>query len=243
MRRGRVFPGGNAPVLGPGGEKLRLRRRGRRLGASGVRESWWNEGDGIVGEPELIRRASAGDAEAAGMLWQSSRRWVAAVLLAHKPREADLEDLLQEVAVAVVEKLGQLDDPSAFKGWLRSVAVNTARATGRKTTRRRGLLRLVRSGAGQAIESTPAAGAWVDPSGLERAERSRRLAELVHDLPEAYRECVLLRCVRGMSHAQIAEVTGLPETTVETRIARGRRALRELAQDSETTPSTQAVMP
>ncbi|MEO0630677.1 MAG: sigma factor-like helix-turn-helix DNA-binding protein, partial [Planctomycetota bacterium] len=48
---------------------------------------------------------------------------------------------------------------------------------------------------------------------------------------EAYRECVLLRCVRGMSHAQIAAVTGMPETTVETRIARGRRKLKELAHE------------
>jgi len=43
---------------------------------------------------------------------------------------------------------------------------------------------------------------------------------------------VLLRCARGMTHKQISEITGLPETTIETRIARGRRMLRELAQTS-----------
>ncbi|MGP1273314.1 MAG: RNA polymerase sigma factor [Phycisphaerales bacterium] len=187
----------------------------------------------------LIRRACAGDHEAAGRLWQANRRWVAAVLLAHKPVGTDLEDLLQEVALAVVEKLGQLDDPAAFRGWLRSVAVNAARATGRKRTRRRGLLRLVRA----EPDCEPAPGAWTDPGAVERAERSRRLVELVQELPEAYRECVLLRCVRGMSHAQIAEITGLPETTVETRIARGRRRLRELAEQASEERGAQAVMP
>lgn len=178
-----------------------------------------------MSETDLIRRASAGDAEAAGLLWQEHRPWVAAVVLAHKPREADLEDLLQEVALAVVEKLSQLSEPEAFRGWLRAVAVNTARATGRKQTRRRGLFRLARH------EVAPRAHGDAEPLRAEEAERNRRLLELVAELPEAYRECVLLRCVRGMSHAQIAAVTGLPETTVETRIARGRRTLKERARD------------
>lgn len=174
-------------------------------------------------EVELVRRASVGDAWAAGQLWQSNRRWVAAVVLAHKPRDTDLEDVLQEVALTVVQKLGQLDDPGAFRGWLRMVAVNASRATGRKRSRRRGLLRLVRPRQDEAPSDR------VDLAGLERAERSRRLMELVGELPAAYRECVLLRCVRGMTHAEIAGITGLPETTVETRIARGRRMLRDLA--------------
>lgn len=178
-----------------------------------------------MSEADLIHRASGGDAEAAGLLWQEHRRWVAAVVLAHKPREADLEDLLQEVALTVVEKLHQLTEPEAFRGWLRAVAVNAARATGRRQTRRKGILRLARNELAEASSGHD----FVDPSGVERAERSRKLIELVAELPEAYRECVLLRCVRGMSHAQIAAVTGMPETTVETRIARGRRKLKELA--------------
>lgn len=205
------------------------------MGASGGAVG--SEGDG-VSESDLVIRASGGDAEAAGLLWQEHRRWVAAVVLAHKPREADLEDLLQEVALIVVEKLHQLTEPEAFKGWLRAVAVNTARATGRKQTRRKGILKLAQ----HEMTDDGSKHDFVDPSGVERAERSRRLIELVSDLPEAYRECVLLRCVRGMSHAQIAAVTGMPETTVETRIARGRRKLKELAQGGSATNAPKAVL-
>ena len=63
----------------------------------------------------------------------------------------------------------------------------------------------------------------------ESEQRARKLGLLIGQLPDNYRECVLLRCARGMSHRQISDITGLPETTVETRIARGRRMLRELA--------------
>jgi RNA polymerase sigma-70 factor (ECF subfamily) len=170
-----------------------------------------------VDDSSLIERARAGDAEAAGLLWERHRRWVAAVALAHKRAGADLEDVLQDVALTMVSKLGQLGDAGLFRGWLRSVAVNAARAEGRKHGRRRGLLRLV---PGREADEAPAEQASAAAGGID---------SLLERLPAAYRECVLLRCVRGMSYAQISAITGLPETTLETRIARGRRLLRELA--------------
>ena len=185
-------------------------------------------------EAELVRRAGRGDPEAAGAIWQAHRRWIAAVVLAHKPKQADLEDLLQEVALTVVQKIDQLEDPGALRPWLRMVAVNTARADGRKQTRRKGLLRLIRPEA-RADENK------IRPETQARQERARELAALIDHLPENYRECVLLRCVRGMSHRQIGDITGLPETTVETRIARGRRMLRELATTGASAPRRMAV--
>lgn len=188
-------------------------------------------------EADLVRRAAAGDPRASELIWKAHRRWVAAVLLAHKPRQADLEDLLQEVALAVVQKISQLDDPAALKPWLRMIALNAARATGRKQTRRKGLLRLVRP---DLPDSTPATHDLSTQNTHLRQERARQLGSLIEHLPEAYRECVLLRCARGMTHKQIADITGLPETTVETRIARGRRMLRELALTSS--PATAAQL-
>jgi RNA polymerase sigma-70 factor (ECF subfamily) len=52
---------------------------------------------------------------------------------------------------------------------------------------------------------------------------------LAMNLDEGYREPLLLRCVQELSYREIGEILGLPETTVETRIARGRRMLREAA--------------
>ncbi len=183
-------------------------------------------------ESDLVRRAAAGDPRAAELIWKTHRRWIAAVLLAHKPRQADVEDLLQEVALAVVQKINQLDDPAALKPWLRMVAINAARATGRKQTRRKGLLRLVRPNVPEEGEGTSD---LTTQASRQRQERARQLGSLIEQLPDSYRECVLLRCARGMTHKQISEVTGLPETTIETRIARGRRMLRELAETSQHT--------
>ena len=170
--------------------------------------------------------ATEGPSNAAGMrgqsvpvqsLWQEHRRWIAAVLLAHKPRSADVEDLLQEVAMTLVAKIHTVRDQSSVRAWLRAVAVNVARAAGR-TERSRPTLRL--------------AEAECDPIHIHRKdseldEQSRLVMALTAQLPEAYREPLLLKAVQGMRTRQIAEIMGIPEATVDTRISRARRMLRD----------------
>ena len=175
-----------------------------------------------------VRLAAAGDRDAAERLWLANRRWVAAVLLAHKGRHADLEDLLQAVAVRFLERIDTVREPGAFKGWLRTIAVNEAMADGRKVTRRRGHRERI---VAEAARSGDDGAGWAEREAL--SAEAGRVLELAAGLPEAYREPLILRATKQMSYRQIGKVMGLPETTVETRIARGRRMLRELVQDAE----------
>lgn len=189
-------------------------------------------------DPVLIDRAGRGDADALRLLWRRNRPWVAAILLAHKPAAAELEDLLQEVALSLVEKIAGLRDPGAFRPWLRAVAINAARTRGRKVQTRAAWLQ-------RATTTNPPPDADNNDPASETtlAEEGRRLLELARQLPDGYAEPLLLRSVQGMSHRQIAAVMALPETTIETRIARARRMLRELARHNrpdETPPAHNA---
>lgn len=166
-------------------------------------------------------RAIEGDAESIDRVWRRHRRWVAAILLAHKPRWADLDDLLQEVAVAVVRKISDVRDPRAVRPWLRTVAVNVAAAAARSGARR-----------AKDVQRDEAVTPAVSPDDKERQheiQQGRRLLELAAELPEGYREPLLLKAVHNLSYREIGHIMELPETTIETRIARGRRQLRELA--------------
>ncbi len=180
-------------------------------------------------EEALVGRAVEGDHEALRVLWSRHRRWVAAILLAHMPREAELDDLLQDVATLVVSKIGGLrGGESSLRPWLRAIALSVARTRGRRTqVRKAGWLRLVNwaSGWGGGEERSD--------DGHERSpliEEGRRLMDLAGELPDGYREPLLLKCVQGLSYKEIGEVMGLPDTTIETRIARARRMLRERAE-------------
>jgi RNA polymerase sigma-70 factor, ECF subfamily len=198
-----------------------------------------------------VAAAIRGEADALRAVWQANRRWIAAVILAHKPREADLEDLLQEVAMSYVRMVGKLRDEATLKPWLRTIAINAARASGRDASRRRRGAAWVRgtqlagSGAEAALNWNSGGGSagaaagitsTVNPGGERsddragRSEEARRLMDLASRLPDGYREPLLLKAIRGMSYREIGRVLDLPETTVETRIARGRRMLRDLAE-------------
>jgi RNA polymerase sigma-70 factor (ECF subfamily) len=159
---------------------------------------------------------------------------VAAIVLAHRPRSVDLEDLLQDVAVKLVSKIHTLREPRAFRPWLRQIAVNVCRGAGRSE---RSALRL---GGGERREgATPEPGHAAEPVGadeglprLEDREAAERLLRHVLTLPLTYREPLLLRCVHDMSYTQISDVLDVPLTTVETRLARARRMIREEIEES-----------
>ncbi len=176
-------------------------------------------------EARLFARAAEGDREAIGEVWRANRRWIAAVLAAHAPRGADIDDLLQEVASTLITKCHHLRDAASLRGWLRVVAVNTARMAARSRSSeirtQRGLADLRR-----ALERR-ARGAS-DPA----SDAAETLA-LLSRLPQQYAEPLLLQATQGLSQRQIAELLDVPETTVETRLARARRMLREMQAELE----------
>jgi len=158
-------------------------------------------------------------------VWLSHRRWVGAILLAHKPAGEDLEDLLHEVALRLVRNSHELRDPAAIRPWLRTVAINVARTAGRKTRVRRQAQSAVGAVHGDRLSS----GDWGNPAPEQMVAREQATEAMsaARELPEHYREPLLLRAVRGMSYRQISDTLGIPITTVETRLARARRMLRD----------------
>jgi RNA polymerase sigma-70 factor (ECF subfamily) len=165
-------------------------------------------------DPDLARRAAAGDPVALHGIWHASRRWLCAVLLAHMPRGADVEDLLQEVALKFVREVRRLQEPSALASWLRAVAVNTAISHARRQRR---------EGARREAPDV------VDPATLPRAAwtPADRVRELVEHQPVDYREPLLLHGLHGLSLREIAEALQVPPATVGTRLCRARAMLRQ----------------
>jgi len=178
----------------------------------------------------LATQAATGDRSALAELWRSHRRWTAAVLLAHAPRGAEIDDLLQEVALRIVRSISTLDEAARFQPWLRSIALNVARSAGRRQSVGDRILRPLRD----ADEEIPDR---VEVRRQSARTESARVLEHVLRLDPDYREPLLLKGVEGVSQRRIAEILGVPVTTVETRLARARRMLRqELEREDEPTP-------
>ncbi|MBL1217297.1 MAG: RNA polymerase sigma factor [Planctomycetes bacterium] len=187
-----------------------------------MREQW---GSDSSEEQIVVERATAGDEQALTQLWESNRRWVAAVLYAHRPRGVDLDDLMQEVAVKLVAKVHTVRDPGAFRAWLRRTAINVAReaARGRKGNVSLTDPTLIEDEAGPAVRT----GGSRHCQESDVRDEARGLLDHAMSLPPDFREPLILRCVRGLGCQQIAEILDLPVTTIETRLSRSRRMLRE----------------
>jgi RNA polymerase sigma-70 factor (ECF subfamily) len=125
------------------------------------------------------------------------------------PPEA-ARDLAQEVFLHAWTSIRSLREPAAFGGWIGALARNRAI----DFTRRRPPETELADG--------PAASAAPDVQ-YEAAEAL--LA--IRDLPEAYREPLLLRLVEGCSGREIAALCGLTEESVRVNLHRGFRLLRE----------------
>ncbi len=163
-------------------------------------------------EPFLVSLARAGDRLAFEELVRRRQSGVRNLMrrFCNDPTLAD--DLAQQVLMKVWLNIGQLKKPSAFNGWLKKLAVNVWLHHLRKNDALRGAGELQ----GSERPQTESPGIGMD---LDRA-----LAKLEPHI----RICVVLSYNEGMSHREIAEVTGLPLGTVKTHIRNGAQRLQEI---------------
>lgn len=136
---------------------------------------------------------------------------------------AAAEDLFQQTWMRVIEKIGRYDARRHFTPWLFSVARNLAIDYLRK--HRESSLDVSPEHGVSPIERLAAAGA--DPlEQLLEFERGAMLAAAIAALPVIHREVLTLRFEEDMKLEQIAEISGVPLSTVKSRLLRGMESLR-----------------
>ena len=136
-------------------------------------------------------------------------RFVHAILLARVQPDA-AADLAQEVFLHAWTMIGTLREPAAFGGWIAAIA------------RRRAIDYFRRRPLEVELDDRHASRDAPDVT-LEAAEA----VAAIRDLPEAYRETLLLRLVEGCSGREIAELCGLTPESVRVNLHRGFKLLRE----------------
>jgi RNA polymerase sigma factor (sigma-70 family) len=135
-------------------------------------------------------------------------------------QEADREDLVQDIALAVWKAIPGFRGDASERTWLYRIAHNTAiRSATRNATRGR------REGSLSDATVYPSS-APDSEEGLLTEEKRRLLFESVRELPMIDRQVVALH-LEGLSYADIEGVTRLSETAIATRLSRVRGRLRE----------------
>ena len=133
---------------------------------------------------------------------------------------ATVDDLVQETFLRVFQARDRyISGAASFRTWSRRIARNLALDHLRQQARR-----------GRSPRAAPPTvdsdlGPLPTLLGQQRAEQVR---EVVAELPPAERELILLRFEEELSYEAIAEVTGLTQSTIESRLFRARGKLRVL---------------
>lgn len=155
----------------------------------------------------LVTAAREGDRTAFGRLYDRFAPMVHGLLLARVPR-ADVDDLVHDVFLQAMRRLGSLRDLDAFGAWLAAIARNRARDHHRRA---------------RPTEMLPDE----VPATAQPAGEALEVLAAITALPEAYRDTLVMRLVEGMSGPEIAERTGLTHGSVRVNLHRGMQMLRE----------------
>jgi RNA polymerase sigma-70 factor, ECF subfamily len=162
----------------------------------------------------LVRASQQGHRDAFGQLYQRYARVVHGILLGKVPR-LEVEDLVHEVFLRALPRLGSLREASRFGGWLAAITRNMANDYHRQTR-----VQI------ESHEDSRGADVATAPNSNTETRDAAEILESVRSLPEAYRETLILRLVEGMTGPEIAARTGLSPGSVRVNLHRGMQQLR-----------------
>ena len=173
----------------------------------------------------LVTRARSGDTEAFGELVSRHQRAMLAVARAYFASVADAEDAVQDALVQAFRSLDQLRDGGRFSGWLLRITVNACLMTLRSRSDK---LSLADFASTVAIRPRVGRPALTPSTRAGEAEQAERLRAAIGRLPEDQRVAVMLHYAEAMTYEQMAEYLDVPPTTIQGRLRRARRGLREM---------------
>ena len=183
---------------------------------AGLQWSSVNTAAGIdAGDEALVRAAQRGDRAAFGQLYRRYVRMVHGILLARVPTSS-AEDLVHDVFLQALRSLAAMREASRFGPWLAAIARNRATDFHR------------RAKPNDSLDDQPGAiNALENPQREIAIEDSIALLNAVRELPDVYRETLVMRFVEGMTGPEIAAHTGLTHGSVRVNLHRGMQMLRE----------------
>lgn len=179
--------------------------------------------EAFSGAQDVIARMRRGDPDAFAAIVSRYQHRLYRYLLRLVREPAAADDLFQQTWMRVMEKIGRYDARRNFESWLFSVAHNLAVDSWR-AHRGESL-----DEAGESGETPADLLRTGDPDALDRLldfERGAALAACLQTLPVIHREVLTLRFEEDMKLEEIAEVAGVPLSTVKSRLRRALEGLR-----------------
>lgn len=171
----------------------------------------------------LVAAAKGGDPQAFDALVKRYRKRIFALALHISGSSSEADDITQDVFLKAYRALAQFEGRSEFFTWVYRMTVNRA-LNARRDRARRGEDTLD----DPRLELAVAVDARSNPGReAELRQTYARLLRALDALPADMRTTVILVCMQGMSHGEVAVVQNVSEGTIAWRMHEARRRMNE----------------
>jgi RNA polymerase sigma-70 factor, ECF subfamily len=194
-------------------------------GLGSGQESIRDRVDMTATDEELVARSVAGDTESFNQLILRWERPIYALAYRQIGREDDARDIVQDAFLRAFRALPGFKGEAKFSSWLYRITLNLCRDFMRRARR----APFVQTPEGVDITDLAPSDA-VPVESIEdvvtRKDLSRHVARAMGLLPEEQRSAILLKEYHGLTFQEIADLQGVPLSTVKTRLYQGLSVLR-----------------
>lgn len=166
---------------------------------------------------QLIRRCQQGDRESMGRLYTVMHDELLAQCRRYASNDCDAEDLLHDAFLLIISNIGKVHSPEKGRRWMHKVTKNVGLLYAQHRQSRSWV----------PIEEVKETAQGAEP---DIAVSYEELLKAIDQLPRGYRQVFRLSVLEGMSHQQIAELTGIEPHTSSSQLLRAKKRLRQLVQ-------------
>ena len=173
-------------------------------------------------ETQLIKALGKADPKAQRQLYDKYASRMLGVCMRYVGDQMTAEDILVQGFMKVFEKIEQFKSEGSFEGWIRRIMINEALGYLRQRKRLQ---------EGALLEE--AQGIADDNILADQALEAREMMQMIETLPTGYRTVFNLYAIEGYTHAEIAEMLEITESTSKSQLHRARALLQQLVTNWE----------
>lgn len=171
-------------------------------------------------EVSLAARVATGDTDALRAMYEAHHEALRAFARRVLGDAAEAEDVVHDVFLTARDATRGFEGRSSLRTFLMSIVVNHVRHRRRASARRIGALEKLHAEPRDRVASAEEVG--------EQRRLAGRMQALLDALPIDQRVAVVLCVVEERTSVEAAEIVGVPEATIRTRVFHARRKMREM---------------
>jgi RNA polymerase sigma-70 factor (ECF subfamily) len=175
-----------------------------------------------TGDEQLVRATLRGETSAFGTIVERYWNMVVALAMTKIIDPAEAEDVAQESFLKAYSQLHTLRKPSRFAGWLSKIALQQCANSVRRTVR----CKTAFGCKATLVEDLDQQPVHLSPPGLTESQ-IHFVRRAVGQMPEKFRQLIIMRFVAGLSAVQIAEKLGKRPGSIRVGLHRAYNILRK----------------